>query len=125
MTLRDDNGRALAVDALAISVAVQGGGDYTILAAGADASSRGDYSLALKFTPADEETCRSLKTLRNSENVNGSIDDSSCRFGEDQRFTYYDLAVAEAGFADLRRAFGTMSRSWPSRPDRPPARMIS
>jgi hypothetical protein len=102
VTLRDDGGRALASDTPAISVSVPGGGDYTILASGADASSRGDYSLTVKFTPADEETCRPLKTLRNSEDVKGSIDDGSCRFGQDQLFTYYDLTVAEAGFADLR-----------------------
>src|SRR5438034_445695 len=102
VTLRDDGGCALASDTLAISVSVPGGGDYTILASGTDASSRGDYSLTVKFTLADEETCRPLKTLRNSEDVKGSIDDSSCRFGEDQLFTYYDLTVTEAGFADLR-----------------------
>jgi len=102
VTLLDDNGRALASDPAAISVVLPGGGDYTVVAAGADPSSRGDYLLALKFTPADEETCRSLKTLRASEDVKGSIDDGSCRFGVDALFTYYDLSVTEAGFADLR-----------------------
>src|SRR5258708_4112644 len=102
VTLRGDDGRALASDAAAISVTVPGGGDYTVLAARADASCRGDYSLVLKFTPSDDETCRSLKTLRSSEDVKGSIDDGSCRFGADSLFTYYDLIVNEAGFADLR-----------------------
>src|SRR5262249_56882769 len=60
VTLRGDDGRALASDAAAISVTVPGGGDYTLLAAGADASSRGAYSLVLQFTPADDETCPSL-----------------------------------------------------------------
>src|SRR5258708_148621 len=101
VTLRGDDGRALASDAAAISVTVPGGGDYTVLAAGADASSRGDYSLVLKFAPSDDETCRPLKTLRSSEDVKGSIDDGSCRFGADSLFTYYDLIVSEAGFADL------------------------
>ncbi len=100
--LRGDDGRALASDPLTISAAVPAGGDYSIVAAGADAASRGDYTLAVKFTPADDETCRPQKTLRASEDVKGTISEASCVFGDGLLFNYYDLNLTEAGFADLR-----------------------
>jgi hypothetical protein len=101
LTLRDDDGHALTSGALSISAPVLGGTDYSIVVAGSDAPARGDYSLTLKFTPAEDETCRSLKVLRSSEDIKGSIGDSSCSFGASQ-FNYYDLNVTEAGFADFR-----------------------
>ncbi|HTM49193.1 MAG TPA: PPC domain-containing protein [Bryobacteraceae bacterium] len=101
--LRDEDGHALASDPLSISVSVLGG-DYSILAAAAGAAARGDYSLTVKFTPAEGETCRPLKTLQSSEDVKGSITAASCAFGEGLLFNYYDLNLTEAGFADLRVA---------------------
>jgi len=102
ITLRGDDGRALASDPLSISFSVLGDADYTILAAGADPAARGDYSLVVKFTSAEEETCRSQKTLAGSEDVKGAVGGNSCSFGANLLFTYYNLTVTDAGFADLR-----------------------
>jgi hypothetical protein len=102
VTVRADDGSALGSDPMSVSVPVDGDSDYTILVAGADPSARGDYQLAVKFTPADDETCRSQGTLANSQDIHGTIGDSSCSFGTDLLYQYYDLLVTGPGLADLR-----------------------
>jgi hypothetical protein len=102
VTLRGDDGRALDSDARSISVPVLGDTDYNIIVAGADPASRGDYSLSVKFSSADDETCRPQKTLNISEDIKGSIADNSCRLGSDLLFAYYNLTVVDPGFADMR-----------------------
>jgi hypothetical protein len=78
------------------------GADYTIVVAGADPSARGDYHLAVTFTPADGETCRPQGGLAPSQDMQGTIGDSSCPFGTNLLFQYYDLPIAGPGLADLR-----------------------
>jgi hypothetical protein len=102
VTVRADDGTALASDPISISIPVDGDTDYTIVAAGADPSARGEYQLALTFTPADDETCRSQGTLAGSQDIHGTIADNSCRFGTNLLFQYYDVTLAGPGLADLR-----------------------
>jgi hypothetical protein len=101
-TVRADDGSALASDPVSISVPVDGDTDYTIVVTGADQSARGDYQLALTFTPADDETCRSQGALAGSQDVRGTIGDASCQFGTNLLFQYYDLPLTDPGLADLR-----------------------
>jgi hypothetical protein len=100
--VRADDGTALDSDPLSISIPVDGDTDYTIVAAGADQSARGDYRLAVTFTPAEDETCRSQGALAGSRDVRGTIGDTSCRFGTNLLFEYYQLTLADPGLADLR-----------------------
>jgi len=100
--VRADDGTALASDPLSISIPVDGDTDYTILAAGADPSARGDYQLALTFMPAADETCRSQGTLTGSQDIRGTIGDTSCRFGTNLLYQYYKMTLAGPGLADLR-----------------------
>ena len=102
VTVRADDGTALASDPLSISIPVDGDTDYTIVVAGADPSARGDYQLALTFTPAVDETCRSQGTLAGSTDIHGTIGDTSCRFGTTLLFEYFDLPLTGPGLADLR-----------------------
>jgi hypothetical protein len=101
-TVRADDGTALASDPVSISIPVNGDTDYTIIVAGADPSARGDYQLAVTFTPADDETCRSQGALAGSQDLRGNIGDASCRFGTNLLFQYYDLSLTDPGLADLR-----------------------
>jgi hypothetical protein len=102
VTVRDTDGSALDSDALSVSVPVSGDTDYTIVIAGADTAARGDYQLTVAFSPADDETCRSQGALTASADVHGVIGDTSCRFGADLLFQYFDMTVSGAGLADLR-----------------------
>ncbi len=106
VTLRGDDGRWEASDAKSFSLTVLGDSTYTIIAAGADPAARGDYKLALKFTPADDDLCRPLKTLLGSEDVSGTIVADSCASGADVRFNYYTLEITAAGFVELRAVPG-------------------
>ena len=95
-------GSALASDPMSVSVPVDDATDYTIVVAGADPTARGDYQMALSFTPADGETCRSQGSLAATQSIRGSISDSSCSSPDGLMFQYYDLPVASPGLADLR-----------------------
>ncbi len=100
--VRADDGTALGADPMSLSIPVDGDTDYTIVVAGADPSARGDYQLAVTFTPADGETCRSQGALAPSQDMHGTIGDTSCQFGTTLLFQYYDLPIAAPGLADLR-----------------------
>jgi len=102
VTVRADDGSALASDPMSISIPVDGDTDYTIVAAGADPSARGDYQLALTFMPAVDETCRSQATLAGSQDIRGTIGDTSCQFGTNLLFQYYEMTLDGPGLADLR-----------------------
>ncbi len=100
--LRDAEGRRLAPGAANLSLPVRGDEDLTLVVAALDSGAAGDYKVSLRFTPADGDSCRPQRLLEGSQDVPATINDSSCRFGEDLRFHYYDLRVAEHGLADLR-----------------------
>ena len=102
MVTVQEQGGALASDPMSVSVPVDGGADYTIVVAGADSSSRGDYQIAVSFTPADGETCLSQGSLAAAKSVHGSISDASCSDSSGLMFQYYDLPIAAPGLADLR-----------------------
>jgi hypothetical protein len=100
--VRADDGTALGSDPMSLSIPVDGDTDYTIVVAGVDPSARGDYQLAVTFIPADGETCHSQGALAGSQDIHGAIGDTSCRFGTNLLFQYYDLPIAGPGLADLR-----------------------
>jgi hypothetical protein len=102
VTIRDGDGRVAASDPVSASAVVDGDNDYTIVVAGADPSSRGDYQISASFTPAEGETCRSQGALGSPQSVHGAIGDGSCRFSTTLIYQYYDLTVSQAGMADLR-----------------------
>jgi Bacterial pre-peptidase C-terminal domain. len=102
VTVRTTDGGALDSDPLSVSVPVSGDTDYTIVVAGADPAARGDYQLAVTFTAADDETCRSQGALTASSDIHGTIGETSCRFGTDLLFHYFDLTLSDPGLADLR-----------------------
>jgi hypothetical protein len=115
LILRTDEGRQLAFDTKARSAkivyTVKGDESYTIVAAAGDSAGAGQYRLTLSFKPADEETCRALKTLVNSEDLQGKISAESCRIksppSQPLWFNYYDVKLAEAGLVDLRASSST------------------
>jgi hypothetical protein len=102
VTLRDSNGQAVGSDPMTVSAAVNGDTDYTIVVAGADPGARGDYQMAVAFTPASGETCRSQGSLNNQQTVRGVIAQDGCQFGDSLLYQYYDLSVPVTGLADLR-----------------------
>ncbi len=99
-------GSALASDPMSVSVPVDDATDYTIVVAGADPTARGDYQMALSFTPADGETCRSQGSLAATQSIHAaaSLDGEQLQLarGRGLMFQYYDLPVASPGLADLR-----------------------
>ena len=102
VTVRTVDGSALDSDPVSVSIPVSGDTDYTILVSGADPTAKGEYQLAVTFTPADDETCRSQGALTASADIHGTIGDTSCRFGTDLLFHYFDLTLTDPGLADLR-----------------------
>src|SRR5438874_395377 len=64
-----------------ISVAIEANQTYTLIASAGDAGA-GAYNLSVAFTPADGESCRSLKSFTVSDSAQGNISpDSSCVYG--------------------------------------------
>ncbi len=102
VTVRTSTGSALDSDPLSVSIPVSGDTDYMIVVAGADPAAKGDYQLAVAFTPADDETCRSQGALTASADIRGTLGDTSCRFGTDLLYHYFDLTLTDPGLADLR-----------------------
>ncbi len=110
--LRDDQGHLLGAGDT-ISLSVDGDQSYAILASGADPGATGQYHLSLSFTPADDETCRSLKTFRDAGSDQGTISDASCTFTADgadssSRYNYYDVQVPQPGVAEFRLSSPTL-----------------
>ena len=107
--IRTSDGHELASADSEISTEIEGNQTYTIVASAADNGS-GAYNLALSFTPADDETCRSLKLFNVTDSVAGSISpDTSCTFRTADPnagifYDYYALQVAEPGVAEFRLA---------------------
>jgi hypothetical protein len=102
LILRGDDGTALVSDSKSVALSILEDSAYTIIAAGGNADSRGDYTLTVKFTPADDATCRSQKSLLTPQDVTGSVTADSCAFGTNTRFQYYELTLTDAGLVDLR-----------------------
>jgi len=107
VTLRDDDGYAIASGAASITAPVDGSSQYQIVVSTADQP--GSFQIATTFQPADGETCVPQKTLAGTMSDNASINASSCtapitNSGDLAYFNLYDVVVDQAGLADLRVA---------------------
>src|SRR5581483_10167341 len=103
----DSNDAGGAGSAATLSVPLDANQTYTIVASAGDAGA-GAYNLALAFTPADAETCRSLKSFTVTDSAGGNISpDTSCVYATgdpDSKlfYNYYDLTISQPGVANLR-----------------------
>jgi hypothetical protein len=108
LIVRTSDGHALdSSDSGALSVELEANQTYTIVASAGDAGA-GAYNLTLAFTPADGETCRSLKSFTVSDSAQGTVSpDTSCVFGSadpstEVFYNYYDLRITQPGVAELK-----------------------
>jgi hypothetical protein len=92
--------------AATVSVSLEANQTYTIIASAGD-SVTGAYSLSLAFTPADGESCHSLKSFTVTDSAQGTISpNTSCVYGTGDPdanlfYNYYELKVSQPGVADL------------------------
>jgi hypothetical protein len=114
LLLRSEDGTLLASDDngaggrdAQITLAISGRETYSVVAATANASSKGgDYQISVSFTANPDETCRPLRALTESIQVTGSVSTASCNFNLPQRqdsslFNIYSIHVAENGTAQI------------------------
>ena len=101
------NGSGGAGTGAQISVSIEANQNYTLIASAGDAGA-GAYTLTVAFTPADGESCRSLKSFAVSDSAQGTISaNGSCIYGTGDAdtnifYNYYDLKVSQAGVAEIR-----------------------
>jgi len=108
LILRGENGAALGQAAndgtgkdTQIGIPVSGNETYTVIAAAVNqAAPPGSYQLTTAFTPADDETCRPLRQLTDSIQVNGSVSAASCSSGS-SLFNFYAIHIGEPGLAQI------------------------
>jgi hypothetical protein len=103
VTLRGDDGFAIAGGGSPLSLPVQGDSTFVIVV-GADKG--GAYQVTTSFSPDDDETCRSQMSFTGPGTHSATITTQSCSQtvndrGDVSYFDYYDLDVAQAGSVTL------------------------
>ena len=107
--VRTGDGHELVSGSMDVSTEIEAGQTYAIVASAADAGT-GAYTLALAFTPADDETCRPLKVFQVTDSAQGAISpDASCAYptGDPNTsilYNYYAVEVTQAGVGEFRLA---------------------
>ncbi len=83
------------------------GSTYTILASTATPTSKGGaYQISTSYVPDDQETCRPIRTLTDSLQLNGSVSAASCDFNLPDRqdsslFNIYGIHAASDGVVQI------------------------
>ena len=96
--ISSDSGGAAA--GAQISVPIEANQTYTLIASAGDAGA-GAYNLSAAFTPADGESCRSLKSFTVTDSAQGTISpNTSCVYGTGDPDTQHFLQLLRSpGFA--------------------------
>jgi hypothetical protein len=104
VTLRDNDGYAIASGPGSLTAPVDAGNQYEIVVGTADTS--GNFQITSAFQPADGETCVPQKTLAGTAIDTANINASSCTAtisdsGDLAYYNLYNIAVNQPGVADL------------------------
>ena len=86
-----------------MNVVLSGDSQYLVIISSADAST-GAYQITTTYQTADAETCRSQKTLADSDSDTNAITADSCFVtipgsGDQSYYNYYNFTLSAAGAA--------------------------
>ncbi len=102
IAVRSIDGHPLTLpSASPLNVLLSGDSQYLVIVSSADTTT-GAYQIASTFQPADSETCRSQKTLADSDSDTSTIAAASCFVtiagsGDQSYYNYYDFTLSAAG----------------------------
>ena len=111
IAVRSSDGRALALpSASPLNVVLEADSQYLVIISSAD-TSVGAYQIANTYQPADNETCRSQKTLADSDSDSKAITANSCYVtiagsGDQSYYNYYDFTLTAAGLVNASAVSG-------------------
>jgi hypothetical protein len=111
IAVRSIDGHALSLPSGSpLNVVLAGDSQYLVVISSADKTT-GAYQIANTYQPADNETCRSQKTLAPSDSDTNSINAASCFVtiagsGDQSYYNYYDFTLTEAGLASASAVSG-------------------
>jgi hypothetical protein len=115
IAVRSIDGRSLVPpSASPLVVVLDGDSQYLLTVSSAGDSSTGDYQIANSYQPADGETCRSLKTLADSDTDTNAITASSCFVaiagsGDQLYYNYYNFTLPQSGLVTASAVSGDFS----------------
>ena len=111
IAVRSIDGRALSLpSASPLNVMLAADSQYLVIISSAD-TSMGAYQIASTYQPADNETCRSQKTLADSDSDSNAISADSCFVtiagsGDQSYYNYYDFTLTAAGLVSASAVSG-------------------
>jgi hypothetical protein len=111
IAVRSIDGRALTLpSASPLNVLLAADSQYLVIISSADAS-MGAYQIASTYQPAGNETCRSQKTLGDSDSDNNAITGDSCFVtiagsGDQSYYNYYNFTLTAAGLVSASAVSG-------------------
>jgi Bacterial pre-peptidase C-terminal domain len=111
ITVRSIDGRPQSLpSASPVNVMLAGDSQYLILISSADKNT-GAYQIANTYQPADNETCRSQKTLAASDSDVNAISAASCFVtiagsGDQSYYNYYDFTLTGGGLVNASAVSG-------------------
>ena len=111
IVVRSIDGRALSLpSASPLNVVLAADSQYLVIISSAD-TSIGAYQIANTYQPANNETCRSQKTLAESDSDSNAITADSCYVtiagsGDQSYYNYYDFTLTAAGLVSASAVSG-------------------
>jgi hypothetical protein len=111
IAVRSTDGRPLsAPSASPLNVVLSGDSQYLVIIYSADKST-GSYEIANTYQPADNETCRSGKTLAAPDTDTNAITAASCFVtiagsGDQSYYNYYNFTLTDAGLVSASAVSG-------------------
>ena len=108
IAVRSIDGRPLSLpSASPVNVVLAGDSQYLVIISSADTST-GAYQIANTYQTADNETCRSQKTLADSDSDSNAITADSCFVtiagsGDQSYYNYYNFTLTAAGAGECER----------------------
>ena len=111
VAVRSIDGRPLSLlSAGSLNIVLDRDSQYLIIVSSADKST-GAYQISNAYQPADNETCRSQKTLAASDSDSSAITAASCFVtiagsGDQSYYNYYNFTLTDAGLATASAVSG-------------------
>jgi hypothetical protein len=111
IAVRSIDGRALSLpSASPLNVVLAADSQYLVIISSAD-TGMGAYQIANTYQPANNETCRSQKTLADADSDSNAITADSCYVtiagsGDQSYYNYYDFTLTSAGLVSASAVSG-------------------